>query len=316
MGRFKRKQSSPVRNKKPTALLCADIHLRTTQPACRTDDFINAMCNKWLHILGISSEYGQIPILVAGDLGEKSQWPNWLERWFIYYANLGGPIYLVPGQHDLPNHRLDLWEKSAIGVLEAAGSIQVLRAGCYIDPFQVTAFPYGEKFGPAHPIKNEINVAIAHMMVLEDKPLWPGQEADNAQTILRKYPDYDLILTGDNHNPFVSSYKRRLLVNPGSMTRHKADQINHRPRVYLWYAEDNTVEPVFLPIEEDVVSRVHIDTKEVRDERIELFVSHLKDDYEIGLDFEENVEEFFRANRTRKTIKDRTWEFIGGNNEI
>lgn len=313
MSRFKRIA------KKASAILCADIHMRSTTPACRTDDFLAAQANKWNHILGTSNSYDNIPILVAGDLGQNSQWPDWLERWFIYNATRfnTGQIYLVPGQHDLPNHRLELWEKSAIGVLEASKAINVIREGYVeLDGFVIYGCPYGEDIPkPTHTLAPQQRlICMAHMMVIEDRKLWPDQSAPTGLKILKNNPSYDLILTGDNHNSFIASDGRRVLVNPGSMTRHKADQIDHRPRVYLWYAEDNTVEPLFLPIEEGVVSRVHIDKKETRDERIETFVTHLKDDYEIGLDFEENVEEFFRSNRTRKTIKDRTWEFMGGNN--
>ena len=62
-------------------------------------------------------------------------------------------------------------------------------------------------------------------------------------------------------------------MNPGSIYRMEASQENHKPRVYLWYAETNTVEPVYIPIESGVISREHLETKEERDIRINAFIS-------------------------------------------
>jgi hypothetical protein len=92
--------------------------------------------------------------------------------------------------------------------------------------------------------------------------------------------------------------------------RTTADQVDHRPRVYLWYGSDNHVEPVYLPIEEGVVDRSHIDLREEKDERIEAYVSRLSEEVEIGLDFLANLEAYFRANRTRKDVADKVWSSI------
>ena len=127
---------------------------------------------------------------------------------------------------------------------------------------------------------------------------------------VKKFPQYDLILTGDNHKPFVVEHEGRILVNPGSMMRTTADQIDHKPRVYLWDGE--RVEPVYLPIAKDVISREHIDIGKDRDHRIGAYVDRLNTRYEIGLDFKKNMVDHFKANRTRKEIKERVWGAMEG----
>ena len=112
--------------------------------------------------------------------------------------------------------------------------------------------------------------------------------------------------------PFVIEDEGRLLVNPGSLMRTTAAQIDHKPRVYLYYAEDNTVEPIFIPIAEGCITREHIDITEHRDGRIDAFISRLSDEVEIGLSFEHNLESHFSKNRIRQSVQDLVWSAVKG----
>ena len=154
-------------------------------------------------------------------------------------------------------------------------------------------------------------------MVWQGKRPWPGCTDPSAVAVLKKYPEYDLILTGDNHKPFTEEYEGRLLVNPGSITRQSADQIDHTPRVYLYYASTNTVRPVFLPVQEgkEVISRDHIDRKEERTERISTFISRLGGEWEAGLSFEENLKRFFESNKVLDSVKQIVWDAVDGDNK-
>jgi DNA repair exonuclease SbcCD nuclease subunit len=291
--------------KNPKAILTADWHIRGDAPRCRTDDFQKAMWKKVEFIFALADRYG-IPIFLAGDLGHRSQWPNWLIERFVALINDYDRIDIVMafGQHDLPEHNLELVSKSALGVL--LESKYICNAD-YWDKAYVSAFHYGQKIKKTLAPKGEkCDMAIAHQMVIEDRPEWPDQVADRGKALLKKFPQYKLILTGDNHKPFVIRHEGLILVNPGSMMRTTADQINHKPRVYLWDGED--VEPVYLPIEEGVISREHIDISKERDGRITAYVDRLKTNYEIGLDFKKNMVEHFKVNRTRKEISGRVWE--------
>ena len=87
------------------------------------------------------------------------------------------------------------------------------------------------------------------------------------------------------------------------MENGKASE-THKPRVYLWFAEENRVQPIYLPIQEDVISREHIEVKEKRDARIDAFISKLDGDWEAEMSFEDNLEAFFQANKIRQSVKD------------
>jgi len=102
----------------------------------------------------------------------------------------------------------------------------------------------------------------------------------------------------------------RMLVNPGSLTRTTAGQVDHKPRVYLWYAESNTVEAVYLPIESGVISRTHIDIAKDRDTRNEAFIERVNSDVEIQLSYEDNIENYFKKYRSEKRVVEKTWEAV------
>jgi DNA repair exonuclease SbcCD nuclease subunit len=286
----------------PDAILAADLHIRADTPQCRTDDFTAAMWKKLQFINDLANEHN-IPILIAGDLGHRSQWPNWLlEKFMSIISDI--EIIAIAGQHDLPGHNLEAIPQSGFGVLKRAGYILSFSK---IIP-HIDFFPFGTGIEKSIYNKNKLIIAMTHQMVIEDKPYWPGQVASSAKLLLKKFPDYKLILSGDNHQPFVVEYEGRLLVNPGSMMRTTADQIDHRPRVYLWEAKSNSVEAVYLPIEQGVIDRSHIDTKKEKDARIEAYTTRLSERYEVGLSYEENLKAYFDENRTRQPIKDRIWE--------
>lgn len=299
-------------SKKADAILCADLHIRSDVPTCRTDDYLEAQFKKLGFIFDLCKQ-NNCPLLVAGDIGNKSQWPNWLlEKTISTIIKYQIEIICIPGQHDLPEHRLEYWHKSGCGVLDKARTINLLQTPRIMrNSIVIFPFGYGCKIVNANNYKEEDKlITMTHQMVLENKPLWPGQKAPKGNALLKKFPEYDLILSGDNHNPFVIEYKNRLLVNPGSMMRMTASQINHKPRVYKWFADTNTVELVYLPIEKGVVTRLHIEDKEIRDKRMEAFVSRMTDDFEVGLSFENNLEEYFRTNRTKSSVKDKVWNAV------
>jgi hypothetical protein len=131
-----------------------------------------------------------------------------------------------------------------------------------------------------------------------------------AEGILRKYPKYDLIVTGDNHTSFTVAYKGRRLVNPGNLTRQAADQIDYKPRVALWYAEDNVIEWVPLPMQKGVISRDHITKVEERDKRIHAFITQLSEDWDVELSFEKNLERFQQANDVEEDVMQIIYESL------
>ncbi len=281
----------------PTAILCSDFHLREDTPEGRTDNYWEAQWRKIDFISNLQKKYNCI-VLCAGDL--FNHWkpsPNLLS---VTSQHIPNNFITVYGQHDLPQHSLELDHKCGIWNLMINSRLTILEQGYW------GWKPSGGKGF----IFNNNEICVWHIMNYKGNPPWPGCTDPTALKLLKKYPQYNLIVTGDNHKTFTQEYNGRWLVNPGSLMRMKADQINHSPSVFLWYASTNKIEQIFLPIEDGVISREHIKNKKERDSRIDAFVSKLNTDYETELSYEDNLENFFKNNNVRKEVKEIIYKSV------
>lgn len=285
--------------KKPSLILTSDWHLREDTPICFTGDFQKEQWEAVEYVKGIQLQW-ECPVIHAGDL---------FHHWKPSPALLSQAMWFLPqnfktiyGQHDLPAHNWNLREKSGLHTLKVAGVLNILP-GCH----------YGQE--PTDPtiraceFTKQKNILVWHHLTYINKP-YPEATGGMAEGILRKYPQFSLICTGDNHQSFSTEYQGRLLVNPGNLTRQTADQADYQPRVALWYAETNTIEWVNIPIQQGVISREHLDRKEERDQRIDAFISKLSNEYEIGLSFEQNLNTFFEKNNIKDTVKELIFKAI------
>jgi len=289
--------------KKASAILMSDPHLRLSIPVCRTEEeFLEAQWNKLQFIKDLQIEHDCV-VLCGGDLFHH--WRPSPELLTKTMEHLPAKFYTIYGQHDLANHSLQEQHKSGIFTLKTAGAL-LLLPGCH----------WGMKPGDSPPLTltdkdvNTRKILVWHKMNYQGKLPWPGCTDPKAIGLLRKYPNYDLILTGDNHKAFTETYEGRLLVNPGSLTRQAADQIDFKPRVYLYYADENRVEPAYLPIRDDVVTREHLDRSEERSDRISAFITKLGGEWQAGVSFETNLKEFFSSNTIRESVKEKVYKAI------
>jgi DNA repair exonuclease SbcCD nuclease subunit len=276
----------PAKINKPNAILTSDWHLREDVPVCREDNFPETQWKKVEFVKELQKKY-KCSVLHAGDLFHHWKPSPYLLSQTIMH--LPEDFWTVLGQHDLPQHSLELVYKCGVSTLSTANRLHIIAGG-----------HWNTKPGGMTIAGREI--AVWHVMNYAGKPPWPGCDAPRAGSLLKKYPQYDLIVTGDNHKPFVEEYEGRLLVNPGSLTRQSADE-DHEPRIYLWYAKTNIVEPVYLPLDKNAVTREHIEQDRQRDERIEAFVQRLNTDFEASISFEENLERFLQSNRVTDNVK-------------
>jgi DNA repair exonuclease SbcCD nuclease subunit len=279
---------------KADLILTADWHLREDTPSCRTDNFWESQWTKVTQVAALAEELN-CPVIHAGDLFHYWKPSPFLISYAISY--LPKNFYTVAGQHDLPQHNLDLFSKCGLNTLVQSKSVIHLREG-----------NFGQKIGNALLFphrKIDRKVGVWHHFVWDGKNIpWPSCDEMTAKQVLKDNPDFDLIVTGDYHKPFTYEYKGRLLVNCGCLTRQVADYADHKPCVWLWDAETNTVSQFHLLHEKGVVSREHIGAKEEREKRMDAFIQRLSDEWEVSISFEENLKRFISVNRIRKEVID------------
>lgn len=280
--------------RKILAILTSDWHLREDVPVCRTDDFIKAQWEKVQYIKKLQEKYSCV-IIHAGDLFHH--WKPSPALLTETMRNLPKDFHTVYGNHDLPQHNLELADKSGVTTLAEAGFLTLLPGGHWKTQPAVLVYPV-----------SELKLAVTHTMTWFKELPFPGCTSPDAYRLLRKYPDIDLIVTGDNHQSFAVKKDNQWLVNPGSLTRQTANQINHAPAVYLWDGED--VFPEYLPAAPEVVSREHLDRIEKRDARLEAFINSLSDEWEVAISFEENLRRFFEKNKIRQSVQEIIYKVL------
>lgn len=294
----------------PTAIITSDIHLRDDSPECRIDEYKATRARKIEFIRDLQEKY-QCPIFDGADIFEKWQVSSELEAWAL--LNLPDKIITVPGNHDLKYHSLNLYTKGSLHVLEAAGKIIVLKKPDNIYSFshegnniQITGFPYEELLEPPKCAKVLRHVAIIHAHVGLTLP--SNIEGYTPKQLLKCMPGYDLIVSGHNHETFIHrSNEGRLVINPGSPFRMFADQENAKPCIFLWYAETNEVEIVYIPIQKKVISRDHI--KEKNNTNLDACIERLKGgEKPLSLLFRDNLIAYFKEYKIPKEIRDECWK--------
>lgn len=282
--------------KKADAIFVADVHLMEHTPVCRVDDFETAQWDK-LDFLSDLQKKNDCGVYCAGDLFDH--WkasPLLLTKTMLHIPERFHTIF---GDHDIPSRNFKMLEKSAIRTLETAGYLTVVDGGHGVDKIN-DKMVFDE---PSVIIKGR-KILLWHLLVWKNTLPFPGCETGNAKKILKRYPEFDCIVTGDNHVPFTETHSKRLLVNTGSMMRIRADQIDYRPAAWLYYAKTNIVKKVYFPINDNVVSRKHLEETQKHNDRIDAFIGAFQSVERPELDFEKNVDSFFSNNKVPLVIRD------------
>jgi predicted phosphodiesterase len=274
--------------KKVDAILTADWHLREDTPICWAGDFQKVQWESVDFVSELQKLYN-CPVLHAGDLYNYWKPSPWLLSKTM--KHLPYHFYSVYGNHDLPQHNLDLAEKCGVYTLEKAGKLLT----------QPTGFNDWEMCHWKGIPSNQKPILVWHTFTYQGKEPWPGCTSPKGSKLLKQYPNYNLILTGDNHIPFVEEYEGRILVNPGPLMIQKANEVD-LPRVYLWHFEDNTVTPVYLPFEDAWITEGHLEKEKERESRITSFVTRLNSDWKATMSFEDNLQIFENTNTVQPSI--------------
>jgi hypothetical protein len=287
--------------KRPDAICTADIHLRDTQPECRTDDFLEAQMAKMVWLKQLQERY-ECPILCAGDVFQIWRSSPYLIGVALRYLP---EMVSIPGQHDLPGHNITRIAESAYWTLVSGGILTDLSDGEIgeLDGYDVYGYPFGAAFRQVADSATP-KVALIHHHVYKGRKPFPGATG-GVEAVMRKLPGYRMIVSGDNHIPFThKNAAGQLLINCGSLTRQTASQVDFRPRVYLWYRDTNTAEPAYLPIVQRVITRAHIDDTKEREHRLDSFVERLKTNT-LSTDgmFEENLRKYQDQNKITKRVR-------------
>lgn len=285
------------------AIFCADLHLRETTPRCRTDNFREAMIGKLGLLRRLQSRY-KCPVIIAGDIFDSWKCSHWLTR---LACEMFPPMtWVIPGQHDLPGHRTDKVGHSPLGVLEAAGKVNLLMpSNQTVGKLDVV----GAFFGDEEEAKGKTgDVLVLHRMVWHrEKPYPNAPDEGEAYSVLAKFPGFPLIVTGDNHIPFSVHRGGRVLVNCGSMMRTSSTQRNHQPVFWAYTKHRNVVTQISVHVDPHAVTESEKMEQKTKGE----FDDFLREVGKIGTSFPsftENMKRFLQSHPQKGSIEHLIWE--------
>lgn len=295
-------------------VMYADQHFRSDKPEARLDDYQNTQDKliDWL-----DTEFKDHIHICAGDVVHRARERKDQIGFALYLASKLHPFYGVAGNHDLLYHSMDLIDKTTLGVLERAGVYKplshenplVLKDDSYLETVYVHGFHYGEEIQHAPKLRSGVRIAVYHGMVTQTEE--PFLKGITAPQLLKEFPEYDIILTGDNHKQFIVVDGDRAVINPGSLKRDNADQADHVPRVFVFDPTNKTMTAVDVPTDDDVLDRTHLEIVEQRNERLEHLTEKFTEARSITLDFHENVINYLAENDVDDDVELTVLEWLG-----
>lgn len=281
-------------------LLTTDWHSTDSVPENRMDDYTTALINKINFIYNLSIEKKVDDILHAGDLCDNAL------LGYGFYSILFNLIRIktatIYGQHDLKYRNKGNTPLDALN--QTHPLIHILtKEPLLVDNCHIYGASYGEKV-PEIINKNMFNILVIHKMLLHTQEQSWQEGYDLGQMFLRNH-NFDLIVSGDNHQSFYCKEKNRYLFNCGSLMRSRIDQIEHKPRVYIFDTKKRTFEEIFIPITpwKKVFDLEKKKKKEEMDEQIKTFVSNLAKHKDVGLSFVDNLHGYLKRNKVDSAIQ-------------
>ena len=303
-------------------ILCGpDLHAKERAPRCRTDDYFQTFLGKLKWIMELADKEGVAVVVFPGDVFDSYRASDFLKSTLIgIFQDSWADVVVVSGQHDQRHHTLDL-SNTPLGVLSAAGAVTVLGDWIFSrdkgDAGNKATHFYGASWGqevPKRQYEEFFNVLATHRMIIKDNPLWEGQEDFSRAKNFLRASDFDLIISGDNHQFFMEEVGDRYLINCGSLMRSSISQVDHEPRVVLFDTDCREAKEFKVPIQpsEEVMDLEQVEKQKEKNEKLGEFIDSLAEDAEYGgLNFAQNLAEHIKKNDIPKEVQDVIWEAVG-----
>lgn len=291
------------------AILVGDVHVADKGPRSRKDDYTEAIFTKLEEINEIAEKVQALHILQAGDffhVKAPTRNSHSLVRRSIHILSKSKvPWIITPGNHDLPNGRMDQLPKQPLGVLYAA------KAARMPIPDIIEKTPIGEVWIHGAPFTyhmdrddtarqvyypdaasqqdSAFSITISHGTIIHGMDNFYVDYTNPRQFDITKCAD--VMFNGHIHWGFpdeviYDSYRQRTVtfVNPGSISRgslHEYNAAEQRVKVKILTVksrQDYSIEDYYLESARPAEEVLAFDLKEEqaqKDEKIELYVDSI-----------------------------------------
>lgn len=275
-------------------LLTADWHIRGDRPRCRVDeDWIGSQRQDIAAVRKVADVNNVDEVWILGDLFHQPRCAT--EAVVMVLDELKKfkvPVYVLPGNHDLPFHDYENLDRCSLGILlKSFPELHTLDEGDGYDSrgFTLVANPFG--MDPESPI---CDVWATHRLVFKDDKSRPMKDlGQTAQELLDAAPSVGaMIVTGDYHHGYVhTGPDNRRVVTPGCLNIQVADMADYRPRVYIWDTMYDSVSIEYIGKEPAAnVVTDYLEVEKMRDDRMEKVLQVVGSSEGVSLSFMDNLE--------------------------
>lgn len=288
-------------------LLTADWHIRGDRPRCRIDeDWIESQRQDIQAVVDIARREKVDEAWVLGDLFHQPRAAT--EAVNMVLVGLKDlrdacPVYILPGNHDLPYHDYGNLEQSSLGiVLKSFPELRTRGEGEGYDSmgFTLTAAPFG-----LDPVDPRTDVWATHQLVFENAETKPPMAGGKiAQDLLDEAPNVRVVVTGDYHRGYVyTGADGRRVITPGCLNIQAADMDDYKPRVYIWDTGTDQVTPHYLPNNSAAVVTDYLAAEKERDERMDKCLEVATSAASVTLSFTDNLKAAAEGQETSPGVK-------------
>lgn len=274
-------------------LITADLHLRDDKPRARTDeDWFTTQKVMLKSIIDIGYNHEVDAIAICGDIFHHSTVSPKMENLFLEV--MGGaivPVYIMPGQHDLPYHNIERITSSSFGVMFEIAGNNSGTCGLTGMGYLCEWVPYGKSM-----VMEDITTDILalHQLITPHNNTLPNVKTTSASDIAKQYCGCTLVMAGDYHHGHIYKRGDTKVVVPGCAIRQKASELNCTPSVVIVTMDDDST---VVDIEKEPITDIgeitdeYVNEMKDRTNRLEAFLEATKKGNEVTLSFEDNVEQ-------------------------
>lgn len=217
-------------------VVITDLHMSAGRPAGRLGDFASDVDAKLREVVEVVREVEAYAVLCAGDVFHSPVPALSAVDRFIDFLDLIGHLdtrfITIPGSHDLIGNNLDTLNRTAIGLLNRLGKLELLSSvtDSVVDVGDLTVGIPGD---------------MAHDIELVHASIIPKPDLFGEFTLIGAYRTKSkIVIVGHVHGGYpLETIEETTFVCPGSLVRTIAQQseLTRRPRLAIIH-EDCSVE--------------------------------------------------------------------------
>lgn len=240
-------------------LFVGDLHLDSTTPSSRVDDYSDTSISKLYSLKNICLVKSIKCVVFLGDIFNKhdqsNTYLNKVLKVFKSFKDDNISLYTVVGNHDLSFERMDTLSRSPLQMLFTTGLLnhldqEVLDTGSYLVTLKGLDYPDSPVSVSELDLHTKVNVLCAHRFFN-----YAYNDPHNLSTDDCISLGYQVYAMGHDHIQYdVENYRSFLVVRPGSFMRTSSHAYNLSRNVSVDIIEFQGTEdqPRLIPIRENL----------------------------------------------------------------